>query len=260
MTTKFTELIRKRMNFQLALFIFMFQGSYIASYLFFNLPLVIPTNLFSLFIISVAIPSLVFFSRWAGKKNTFIIISILVLLVLFVEGIGVLTGFPYGHFFYSDLMGIKIFGLVPWAVPFAFIPLTLGTITIATQYVQKSWKIILLSASLLVIVDLVIDPILVYLGIWIWLIPGFYYGVPISNFIGWFITGLIASSILLIFFRLRVRAAPRMPMLVTLSLFLTLAFWSGFAFWANLIIPFIISVFLLGFFLISYLGHFLVES
>ena len=93
------------------------------------------------------------------------IISTLVILTLFIEGMGVLTGFPYGHFFYSDLLGIKILGVVPFAVPFAFFPLVLGTVTIVTQYLQKPWKIILLSAFLLVIIDFIIDPILVYLGI-----------------------------------------------------------------------------------------------
>jgi uncharacterized membrane protein len=75
---------------------------------------------------------------------------------------------------------------------------------IVTQYVKKLWLIILLSALLLVAVDLVLDPVFVHLGIWIWITPGFYYGVSISNYIGWFFKGLISAAILLILLRWRI--------------------------------------------------------
>ena len=45
---------------------------------------------------------------------------------------------------------------------------------------------ILLSAFLVTILDLVLDPIAVNEGRWFWEMPGKYYGVPIKNFIGWF--------------------------------------------------------------------------
>ena len=55
---------------------------------------------------------------------------------------------------------------------------------------------ILLTALLVTILDLVLDPIAVDEGRWSWDKPGKYYGVPIKNFIGWFFN---CSVILLLF-------------------------------------------------------------
>lgn len=254
MNANLSKQSRKWVQYRLILFIFIFLGCYFASYLFFSLPL-IPAVVLDFFIIIGALPSLYFYYKWAGRKNTLMIILILASLVLLIEGIGVFSGIPYGHFFYSDLMGIKIFGLVPWSVPFAFITLLLGTVTIAVHYVKKAWQIILLSTFLLVVIDFIIDPILVYMNIWIWVTPGFYYGVPLSNFFGWFITGLITSSVLLILIKFQIITIQRIPIFIATSLILVLAFWSGFALWAMLIIPFIISLFLLGFLLTSLIRY-----
>ncbi len=252
MTTIPRELFFKPINFRFGLFILFIIGSYVISYFFFFLPVMIPPVLFNLIVVIAALPSLFFFYHWAGAKNSSVIISLLIILTLFIEGMGVLTGFPYGHFFYSDLLGIKILGLVPFAVPFAFIPLVLGTVSIVIQYLQKPWKIILLSTFLLVIIDFIIDPILVYLGIWIWITPGFYYGVPLSNFIGWVLTGLVVSTVLVISLKMEIEDFPKIPITVAISLFFTLTFWSGFALWTMLLIPFMLSIILLGFLLITF--------
>ena len=252
MTTIPRKLFLKPINLRFGLFILFILGSYVISYFFFFLLVMIPLVLFNFIVVIVAIPSLYFFFQWAGAKNSFVIISLLIILTLFIEGMGVLTGFPYGHFYYSDLLGIKILGLVPFAVPFAFLPLVLGTVTIVTQYLQKPWKIILLSAFLLVIIDFIIDPILVFLDIWIWINPGFYYGVPLSNFLGWFFTGLVVSTVLVISLKMEIKDVPEIPISVAISLFFTLTFWSGFALWTMLLIPFLLSTVLLGFLLITF--------
>ncbi len=245
---------------RLLIFLLVILGPYVLSYIFFVLHPLIPINLFNLFIITTILPSLYFFYRWAGSQNTIIVVFILAFLILIIESFGVLTGIPYGSFFYSDSLGIKLFGLVPWVVPFAFIPLLLGTFTFATKYVQKPWKIVLLSALLLVIIDLTIDPILVNLGIWIWFTPGIYYGVPFSNFIGWFLTGLVMSSVLILCMKFRYSNTQQIPLFVATSLLFTLAFWSGFALWTMFYIPFINSVFLLGLLLVPFLKYFSNES
>ncbi|NTU72859.1 carotenoid biosynthesis protein [Candidatus Roizmanbacteria bacterium] len=44
-------------------------------------------------------------------------------------------------------------------------------------------------------IDLLMEPLQVQFGTWRWLSSGLYYGVPIGNFIGWFIVAVIASGI-----------------------------------------------------------------
>jgi len=234
-------------------FVFIFIGTYVASYLFFILPLTMFSGVLVIVSIVVAIPALYSFYRWTGWKNTLIIFLILSGFVLFIEGFGIITGIPYGQFYYSSLTGFKLFGLVPWTLPFAFIPLLFGIMAVVTQYVQRPWKIILLSGFLLVVVDLVLDPIFVHLGVWIWITPGIYYGVPLSNYIGWFFTGLISAAILLVLLRWRIGPSCQFPIFVAISLILILGFWSGYTLWIGLVIPFVVSLFLLVFIIWSFI-------
>lgn len=220
-------------------------GSYVVSYLLVTFPLVTPPLMLSLFIVVAAVPSLYFFYKWVGRNTTLFILPIFIGLTYFIEGFGIATGFPYGHFYYTELLGFKLFGLVPWPVPFAFIPLLIGCYVIARQFMQTPWKLILFSASLLVLFDLVLDPALVLLNIWVWLTPGIYYSVPVTNFLGWFFTGLITSSVLYLLFPKNQGELSPAPPMVSVSLLFTLSFWSGFSLWTMLWVPFSISILLL---------------
>ncbi len=55
------------------------------------------------------------------------------------------------------------------------------------------WEIPLLTAFIAVLLDLLIDPIAVAAGYWVWLVEGSaYYGIPLLNFAGWFVLMLLA--------------------------------------------------------------------
>ncbi|MCX6732393.1 MAG: carotenoid biosynthesis protein [Candidatus Roizmanbacteria bacterium] len=54
---------------------------------------------------------------------------------------------------------------------------------------------IFLDGLIVVALDLFLDPIAVWSGNWKWLEGGSYFGVPIGNFVGWFIVFIIASGI-----------------------------------------------------------------
>ncbi|MCX7822213.1 MAG: carotenoid biosynthesis protein [Syntrophobacterales bacterium] len=66
----------------------------------------------------------------------------------------------------------------------------------------SSWKLTILSATLLTILDVIIDPVALrgdrwFLGkIYEYPSGGIYFGVPLSNFIGWFIVGILLTRIL----------------------------------------------------------------
>lgn len=55
------------------------------------------------------------------------------------------------------------------------------------------WKVPLLASGIAVLLDLFIDPIAVTVGYWVWLVPGeVYYGIPLLNFVGWFVLMLLS--------------------------------------------------------------------
>ena len=226
-------------------FIFLLIGSYLVSYFIATIPSSTPPLMYNLFIIIAALPSLYFFYKWIGRNNALLILLILIGLTYFIEGFGIASGFPYGLFYYTELIGYKLFGLVPWPIPFAFIPLLIGCYVIARQFVQTPWKLVLFSGLILVLFDMVLDPALVLLNIWVWVTPGFYYGVPITNYLGWFFTGVLTSSLLCLLLPKNHGELSQAPPMVSVSLLFTLSFWSGFTLWTMLWIPFGISVLLL---------------
>lgn len=54
---------------------------------------------------------------------------------------------------------------------------------------------IIVDALLVLAIDLFMDPLEVRLGTWTWVEGGPYFGVPIGNFIGWFVVALLVSGI-----------------------------------------------------------------
>lgn len=56
------------------------------------------------------------------------------------------------------------------------------------------WQLPLLSSAIAVILDLFIDPIAVAAGYWVWFVQGsIYYGIPLLNFVGWFVLIFLSS-------------------------------------------------------------------
>lgn len=55
--------------------------------------------------------------------------------------------------------------------------------------------LIIADGLLVVAIDLFMDPIQVYKGSWIWLDGGPYFGIPIGNFVGWFLVTIIVTGL-----------------------------------------------------------------
>ena len=210
------------------------------------------TPLSSLFIIGMALPSYVSLARWIGKARASVIITILSAAAVIVEGIAIVTGLPYGHFSYSDTLGYRLLGLVPWSVAFAYPPILLGSLTAASHLIEsRGWRLIAVATLLTVSVDLVLDPAAVALGFWGWDTGGSYYGVPAVNFIGWLVTGVLYNGILLIAMRDNTGGSD-VPIDVSYSLPLILSFWTGFALWSGMLLPCLVGLALLGLFAYIY--------
>lgn len=53
---------------------------------------------------------------------------------------------------------------------------------------ELGWQVPLLTGIIAVLVDLFIDPVAVAAGYWLWLKQGtVYFGIPLLNFVGWFV-------------------------------------------------------------------------
>ncbi|WP_369425629.1 carotenoid biosynthesis protein, partial [Methanothrix sp.] len=154
-----------------------------------------------LFVILLALPSFSALLRWIGPRKGFLILSIVTVIPFMVEALAVITGFPYGNFRYSTSLGMMLLGRVPFSVAFAYPPVLIGAVTLACRFSSnRPIRTVLLSNVFLLLADLVIDPAAVHAGFWIWGESGDYYGVPLSNFLGWAMTGTLYSAMLLSLF------------------------------------------------------------
>lgn len=66
---------------------------------------------------------------------------------------------------------------------------------VSKNMIYQIIPLVVLDAALVTIIDLFMDPIQVHDGSWRWLDGGAYFGIPIGNFIGWFITAAIVLGI-----------------------------------------------------------------
>jgi uncharacterized membrane protein len=72
------------------------------------------------------------------------------------------------------------------------------------------WRVPLLTGVIAVLFDLFIDPVAVKAGYWIWFKPAsIYYGIPLLNYVGWFVLMLFAPFAWIVIVRNRQWTASR---------------------------------------------------
>ena len=195
----------------------------------------------------IALPSFFALFAYFGPRRAALSILAVAAFAYVVETIGVVTGFPYGSFYYGDALGGRIFGLVPYLLPVSYAPLVIGAVAASWSSGNQHRALwILRSALLLTLMDGVLDPGAASLGFWVWPEGGAYYGVPLSNYAGWLLSGALAAALLLAAGRWR--GAPPPGLLD--SAVVALAFWIGVCVFSGLAFPA-----LLGSALFAYLLH-----
>ena len=124
--------------------------------------------------------------------------STLYLVSLASELLGTTAGIPFGPYRYTDGLGIKWFDHVPVLIPASWFMMALPSFALATRWItaNRFWRIVV-AAGLLVSWDLALDPAMSRLmPYWIWGSRGPYYGMPLLNLGGWYVTGLALMSAL----------------------------------------------------------------
>lgn len=112
------------------------------------------------------------------------------------EAVGVRFGFPFGRYAYTEALRPQVLG-VPVVMGPAWMVLVAFAGDAAVRLRLRGWKAYAFAAVLTTATDLVIDPLAANrLGYWRWEEAGSYYGVPLVNFAGWFLTALVACRVL----------------------------------------------------------------
>src|SRR5215475_1202017 len=133
--------------------------------------------------------------RRYSLKQFFIFFVIAFIVSNFYENLSILTGFPFGHYHYTDALGPKLF-LVPVLIGPAYIGTGYLSWVIATVLVSDirrgssaftTFATPLIAAFVMVVWDLCFDPSFSTIAQrWIWEQGGGFFGVPLTNYLGWF--------------------------------------------------------------------------
>lgn len=130
-----------------------------------------------------------------GWKNALLLLALVFVVSLFFESVGVATGLIYGPYHYTDKLGPKFLGLVPYLIPAAWFMMSYPSFVIADRLVpstSKRWQRLLAVAAVggltMTAWDVIMDPVMVAGGHWVWDVEGAYFGIPLQNFWGWWLT------------------------------------------------------------------------
>lgn len=116
------------------------------------------------------------------------------------ENLSIVTELPFGGYHYSEMLGPKIFQ-VPVLIGPAFFSVGYLSWTLARVILRATgeereghlmFSVPLVAAFVMVAWNLSFDPLASTVRqVWIWKEGGSYFGVPVSNFLGWYLTGYV---------------------------------------------------------------------
>jgi uncharacterized membrane protein len=147
--------------------------------------------------------------QWSGIL-TFLVMCLVVSNVL--ENTSILTGFPFGHYHYTSDLGPKLF-LVPLVIGPAYfgtgyLAWVLSTVLIGDVRPKTSafstFAVPFIASFMMVAWDLGMDPTSSTIRhSWIWEQGGGYFGVPLTNYLGWFFTVYVFFQVFALYLRFR---------------------------------------------------------
>jgi len=145
-----------------------------------------------------------------GWKNALLLLAFVFGVSLLFESLGVATGMVYGPYHYTAKLGPKFLGLVPWLIAVAWFMMMYPSFVMAEWLMPSSWngakRLLSLAAIgglIMTAWDVVMDPIMVSAGYWVWEVNGSFFGVPLQNYWGWWLTVFITFVLYLLVTRNR---------------------------------------------------------
>lgn len=154
--------------------------------------MLVPDLFIPLSIWSLIITFFVLFQEEMNLKNGLVFFSIAA-MGWFIEYIGVHYHVPFGIYEYGDGLGIKVLD-IPLVIGLNWVIVTVSS-WITVEWAFSKWNKlskILVSASLMTILDILIEPVAPHLDYWMFQLNW----PPIQNYIAWFWLGLLFSALI----------------------------------------------------------------
>ena len=133
------------------------------------------------------------------------------------ELLGTTTGYPFGPYAYTTQLGYLVGGRVPFNIPTSWFFMLYASLAICGRVLasrddsRSKWKWAAVAALVLTAWDVSMDPAMVATTHWLWHLPDvsdaslvrrvalsdLFYGMPLTNWLGWLLTGVVVARVLL---------------------------------------------------------------
>jgi putative membrane protein len=164
-----------------------------------------------------ALAALLHMASLFGARRTGVVFGIAFAIALTAEYTGTSTGYPFGPYSYTPQLGYLIGGRVPFNIPTSWFYMLYASLAIcgrllpARDDARSRWLWAAVAAVVLTAWDVSMDPAMVATTHWIWhledptgrpawvafLTTDFFYGMPITNWLGWLLTGFVVARAML---------------------------------------------------------------
>jgi uncharacterized membrane protein len=150
-----------------------------------------------------------------ARARGFLLVLLSFLMGLAFESAGVRFGFVFGsHYAYNS----QEFGLVLWGVPL-IVPLYWAVFIYLGYSITTSFLVwtnrhkpemrsndfatlpllIMLDGIIVVAIDVFLDPLMVFHDKWFWSGGGPFFGIPVGNYVAWFLVTIVTTGIFRVF-------------------------------------------------------------
>ena len=136
---------------------------------------------------------------------------------LTAELAGTTTGYPFGPYSYTTQLGYLVGGRVPFNIPTSWFFMLYASLAICGRILTvgdsatTKWRWAIVAAFILTAWDVSMDPAMVATTHWLWHLPAangatfvqrvflsnLFYGMPLTNWLGWLLTGCIVARVML---------------------------------------------------------------
>ncbi|MEQ1691863.1 MAG: carotenoid biosynthesis protein [Gemmatimonas sp.] len=164
-----------------------------------------------------AIAGFAFLASGIGTRRAWAVFAAAFTLSLSAELTGTATGFPFGAYGYTDQLGYKIAGLVPFNIPTSWFYMLVASLAMCGRFLsakddgRSKWWWAFVGGLVLTAWDVSMDPAMVKTSHWLWRVADlssastlsrvigtpFFFGMPLTNWLGWLLTGVLVARVML---------------------------------------------------------------
>ena len=156
------------------------------------------------YVVLGALAALAHAAARTGRRRAITLLVVGALISLGAELTGTSTGLPFGPYSYTSLLGWRVAGLVPFPIPLSWFYMIYASLAILGRLLAPAddlrtrlrWSAC--AGIVLAAWDVSMDPAMSFATAhWIWHTRGFFYGMPLLNWFGWWLTGSVIAFAML---------------------------------------------------------------